>query len=141
MGEKPIPAPRLVQSRPMIHTFTLPRLGLVESGDGGSAASYTFDDSGLSNDPRLAYYLQDLTPAQLQNALDGKDPTQTLVQQLTTDITGSDLPCGTVESGDPFCNGGKPQGPKTPGLNLPNVPLTVWLIAGGTLAALILTRR
>ena len=52
------------------------RLGIVNAGDGGNAGLYQFND-GLSSDPALAPYLQDLTPAQLQAALDGKSPSIT----------------------------------------------------------------
>jgi hypothetical protein len=52
----------------MIRTVPIPqsvrRLGVVQAGAGGSASSYQFDPaSGLSSDPALAYYLQDLTRA------------------------------------------------------------------------------
>ncbi len=73
-------------------------LGVVMNGGGGSASSYTFDPkTGLSSDPRLAYFLQNLTPAQLQGALDGQDPTSTVRQQLIDEQQGTGdfwLTCG-----------------------------------------------
>ena len=53
--------PPVVTSAPVIPSVVL--------GQGGSAASYSFGTNGLSNDPRLPYYMQNLTPDQLQTAL------------------------------------------------------------------------
>ena len=52
---------------------TARRLGVVNAGDGGNAGMFQFSD-GLSSDPALASYLQDLTPTQLQAALNGQAP-------------------------------------------------------------------
>lgn len=136
----------------MIRTVRIPRtvnrigsLGLVQAGDGGSAGTYQFGSTGLSADPRLAYYLQDLTPPQLQNALDGKSPNADLIQLLQVEQSGSDLPCGTPESGDPYCNGGLPQGgggilnSLLPSIG--SVPTWVWVAGAGTVAALLLIPR
>lgn len=70
----------------------------MQAGDGGYASAYSFDPAtGLSNDPQLAYYLQNLTPSQLQTALNGGDPTaditNLLVQEATATGAGA-LPCG-----------------------------------------------
>lgn len=86
-------------------------MGVVLMGAGGNAADYTFDPaSGLSNDPKLAYYLQDLTPAQLQTALTNPsgvtaDLTSLLNQAMTGTGAGA-LPCGSANSNDPNCTGG-----------------------------------
>jgi hypothetical protein len=74
-------------------------LGLVQIGSGGNASAYSFDSvTGLSKDNRLAFYLQDLTPAQLQTALDNRDPGPDLKALLNEDLTGTGrgwLPCGS----------------------------------------------
>lgn len=109
------------------------RIGVVTQGQGGSAASYTFVD-GLSQDPSLAYYLQDLTPAQLQTALDGRSPTGdiiTLLQQEQTATGAGYLPCGTPEN--PNC------GPVSGGFSFSSLPTWAWL-AGGAFAVLLLRR-
>jgi hypothetical protein len=106
------------------------RLGVITAGAGGNAGSYAFDPStGLSSDPKLAYYLQDLTPAQLQTALDGQSPSADLVSLFNQAITGTGagaLPCGSADSSDPTCTGG----------GMPTTNTNTWLIAGA--AALIL---
>jgi hypothetical protein len=108
------------------------RLGIVTAGAGGSAGNYSFDADGLSNDPRLSYSLQSLTPAQLQNALDGGDPAADLIDLLHADIAGTgagSLPCGTADN--PTC------GP-APGFS--SVAPWVWLAVGG-LVLLTLARK
>lgn len=81
------------------------RMGLVTMGAGGNAGSYSFDPStGLSNDPQLAYYLQNLTPAQLQTALNGESPGSDLSSLLYQDLTATgagSLPCGGADN--PTC--------------------------------------
>ena len=122
----------------MIRTIPIPtrvnRMGLVQAGAGGSAASYSFDPAtGLSNDPQLAYYLQDLTPAQLQTALDGGDPSNQLQVLLTQESTATGagaLPCGTA--GNPTC-GAAPTG-------LASIPAWAWLAGGAAVVALVATR-
>lgn len=110
------------------------RLGVATIGSGGSAGDYIFDSDGLSKDPRLAYYLQSLTPAQLQLALDGGDPGP-MLQQLLTDAANATgpgaLPCGTPDN--PTCG---PAG----GFSLSSVPLWAWL-AGGSVGALLILRK
>jgi hypothetical protein len=114
---------------------------LIQAGAGGSAGTYTFDSTGLSNDPRLAYYLQDLTPQQLQTALDGGDPGPVLQQLLQDDMNGVGLPCGTTASGDPNCTGGAPLSAYS-GLGiLSSVPTWVWLAGAGGIGALVLLGR
>lgn len=65
--------------------------GSIGIGAGGSYTSYSFDPStGLSNDPALASYLQNLTPAQLQTALNGGGTvTEDLQSQLIDDLTNT----------------------------------------------------
>lgn len=125
----------------MIRSVTIPRsvprigsLGIVQAGGGGSASSYQFDADGLSQDPRLAYYLQSLTPAQLQIALDGGDPGPILQQTNTDLMTGEGLTCGTP--GNPTC-GPAPGSSLFSGLlnGMTSVPTWVWL--GG--AAIVAT--
>lgn len=112
-------------------------MGLVQQGAGGSAGSYSFDPAtGLSNDPALAYYLQDLTPAQLQTALNGQSPNADLIAVNNAIMTGSGLPCGTAESGDPDCNGGA-----APGGIFANMPVWVWVAAAAGLTAVLVIRR
>lgn len=114
----------------MIRSVHIPlgRLGLVNAGDGGSASDYIFGDmDNLSHDPRLAPSLQDLTRAQLQNALDGGDPLPDLLELLREDITGTgagSLPCGQP---------GNPCGPE----NKSAIPTWVW-IAGAAAAGLFI---
>ena len=119
----------------MIRTVPIPtrvsRMGaaLVQAGDGGSAAQYTFDSDGLSNDPRLSYPLQSLTYAQLQTALDGGDPLPGLISLINQDITGTgagSLPCGGANN--PTC--GPPLSPNS-------IPSWVWY-AGAALGAIAL---
>jgi hypothetical protein len=43
----------------------------------------------LSNDSRLAPYLQSLTSSQLQTALDGQSPSADLISLLYQDVTGT----------------------------------------------------
>lgn len=116
-------------------------MGLVQQGAGGNAYSYSYDSDGLSNDPQLAYYLQGLTPAQLQTALNGQDPTADLIAVNTALITGQGLPCGTSASGDPNCTGGAPLSAFSLSGILGSVPTWALIAGGGTLAALLLTRR
>jgi hypothetical protein len=113
------------------------RIGLVQQGAGGSAASYKFDPAtGLSNDPALAYYLQDLTPAQLQTALNGQSPTADLMAVNNAIMTGAGLPCGTTESGDADCNGGAATGSGF----LSSIPVWAW-IGGAGLAVFLVMKR
>lgn len=101
-------------------------------GAGGSASSFQFDATGLSSDPRLAPYLQSLTPAQLQTALDGRDPSGDLSQLIEQEQTGTGagwLPCGGAN--DPTCSGGAAAS---------SVPLWVWLAGGGALAFALLRK-
>lgn len=83
-------------------THTVRRLGQADDllGSGASALNFSYDPAtGLSNDPTLPVYLQNLTPGQLQTALN-PDTTgsstlamsQSVLQQLQT---GQGLPCGT----------------------------------------------
>jgi hypothetical protein len=104
------------------------RLGdVAQMGSGQSAASFSFDpESGLSSDPKLAYYLQDLTPTQLQQAFDGQAPDLIgLLNQETTGTGAGTLPCGQP---------GNPCGPAPP-VNTPTNYL-MWACIG--LAALFL---
>jgi hypothetical protein len=113
------------------------RIGLVQAGAGGSAGAYSFDAAtGLSNDPSLAYYLQDLTPAQLQTALNGQSPNADLIALNTAIMNGTGLPCGTTESGDPNCDGGA-----APGGLFGSMPTWVWLAAAAGLAAVLVVKR
>jgi hypothetical protein len=74
---------------------------VVQAGDGGTAGSYSFDPvTGLSNDPNLAYYMQDLTPAQLQTALNGDSPTEVVSTLLYQDASGTGA--GSLPSGAAF---------------------------------------
>lgn len=114
---------------------------LVQAGDGGSAAQYSFDSDGLSNDPRLSFPLQSLTYAQLQTALDGGDPLPGLMSSLQSEISGAGLPCGTVASGDPNCTGGAPLSAFGLGGILPSIPTWAWIAGIGTLGALLLIPR
>lgn len=113
------------------------RLGdadLVQQGAGGNATSYSFDSTGLSNDPSLAPYLQNLTVPQLQTALDGKSPSADLMDQLNQELTGSgrfSLPCG------------QPGNPCDPAQNPPpanGVPTWAWY-AGGAVAGLFVLAK
>lgn len=116
-----IPIPRSAGTR----IGRLGRLGVVGMGAGGNAGSYRFDPAtGLSNDPQLAYYLQDLTPAQLQTALDGGSPNPDLISLLEQDLSGTGagwLPCGTAAT--PAC------GPATPN-GLASIPVWAWVLLG-----------
>jgi hypothetical protein len=133
MGAKPIPPARMVETGGMIRNGYRPhRMGAVGIGTGGSALTYSFDpSSGLSNDPALPTYLQNLTPGQLQTALNGQDPSGDLISLLQQEQTGTGagyLPCGTAAN--PTCgpaNGG------TLGLNL-NIPGSMWVWVGVTAA-------
>lgn len=115
--------------------------GLVQAGDGGNAGVYQFGQDGLSNDPRLAYYLQSLTPQQLQTALDGGDPLAGLIQANSDLMTGAGLPCGTAASGDPNCTGGAPLSAYSFGGILASVPTWAWLTGAGALGVLVLAGR
>lgn len=117
---------------------TVNRLGLVTAGAGGNAGDYSFDSDGLSNDPRLAYYLQSLTPSQLQAALDGQAPT-------AADILGPSYSLTTCEQNyDPTICG--PGGPTTTnplamslGFNLPSLSsLPTWAKVAGAAGAVVL---
>lgn len=66
MGEKPLSPALMVARGGMIRVRTFRRLG-------ATATDYNFSD-GLSDDTRLPAYLQNLTPTQLQTALDGGTP-------------------------------------------------------------------
>jgi len=133
----------------MIHSVRIPRtvrrLGVVTSGSGGNAGDYQFDATGLSKDPRLAWYLQDLTPAQLQAALNGEDPSDEVRALLEEERTGTGrgwLPCGTAAN--PTC------GPADTGIlhslgldlptlpTLPTIPTWVWLAGGGVIGLIAL---
>lgn len=116
----------------MIRTVRVPtrvsRMGLVSMGQGGSASSYTFDADGLSDDPQLAPYLQSLTPAQLQAALDGADPSADLANLLTQDLTATGagaLPCGQP---------GNPCGPLSSSI----IPTWAWYVGAGVGGLLVL---
>lgn len=93
----------------MIRTIKIPRgvsrmgsaPGSVGMGAGGSYTAYSFDATGLSNDPALASYMQDLTPAQLQSALNNADPTPGLSALLIDEATGTGagyLPSGAAQT-------------------------------------------
>ena len=127
----------------MIRTVNRPqRMGLVQAGDGGTASAYQFTN-GLSNDPQLSYYLQDLTPAQLQVALNGGDPTADLTSLLNQSQTGTGagvLPCGDPNGPDPNCTGGAPLSAFGLGGILPSVPAWVWIAGAGGLALLLVKR-
>jgi hypothetical protein len=118
----------MVEAAELIRTRTIrARLGIVAAGAGGYAATYTFDSDGLSSDSRLAPALQSLTPAQLQNALDGGDPAADLLSLLRQDVTGTgagSLPCGTADN--PTC--GPPPAP---------IPTWVWY-AGAAVGGIVL---
>jgi hypothetical protein len=111
-------------------------LGVVNAGDGGNAGNFVFTD-GLSNDPQLAPYLQDLTPAQLQVALNGGSPsiqdmigTPLVLASCTTDYE-------PVICGPPTAN---PLSSLIPSLGLPNIPGWVWLTGGGLLLLTVLKK-
>lgn len=102
--------------------------GSIGIGAGGSASSYNFTN-GLSNDPQLASALQDLTPSQLQTVLTNPSGINADLIALNNQlISGFGLPCGTVESGDPNCNGGggSPNSPNP----LSQIPVWGWLALG-----------
>lgn len=101
--------------------------GSVGEGAGGSYTTYSFDSTGLSSDPALAPYLQDLTPAQLQSALNGDNPTQELSSLLIDDMTGT---------GAGYLPSGAAQG--TGSANA--IPMWAWIAGGGLLAVAILKR-
>jgi hypothetical protein len=105
------------------------RIGLVQMGQGGSALDYTFDADGLSNDSRLPTYMQSLTPAQLQVALN-PDPSGDLTLQESISSHDAYIASG-VNCDDTGCGNNLPT---------PSVPLWVW-IAGGGLVAITLFRR
>jgi hypothetical protein len=115
-------------------------LGVVNAGDGGSATNYTFDQStGLSNDPSLAPYLQNLTFSQLQTALNGQSPNADLSSLLYQDLTATgagSLPCGGTDN--PTC--GQPGGDG--GGGLPSSSPWLWLgIAGVAILGLGVMKR
>lgn len=119
-------------------------LGVVQAGGGGSAGDFTFYN-GLSQDSRLAYYLQDLTPSQLQDALAGKNPS-------AADIGAFDFSelfsCSNPAQYDAsICGPGGPSATSALSMNLANLnPLngaTVpgWaLIAGAGVGLLLLVK-
>ena len=109
-------------------------LGLVTIGSGGSASDYSFDPvTGLSNDPRLAFDLQSLTPAQLQTALTNPSGVTgdllSLLNQAATGTGAGVLPCGSAGSSDPNCMGGLP-------LGMSATAWGTWFLIGGGLLLL-----
>jgi hypothetical protein len=105
----------------------------------GGGALVFFAVMGLSNDSRLAYYLQNLTPAQLQTALDGGDINQSLIELLHQDLTGTGagwLPCGGVNN--PTC--GPAGGPDVGSGNsvFGNLPSGLMLIGCGLIGLVAL---
>jgi hypothetical protein len=109
---------------PASSTPALPASGTV-AGPGG----YLFDaQSGLSKDSRLPYQYQDLTPAQLQTALNGGDPSQQLNELLYQDLNYSGA--GTVP------NGGGANQPNQPSGNSA-IPTWVWVAALGVLGGAV----
>lgn len=129
----------------MIHSVIVPTgvsrlgaLGLVTQCAGGNAGLFDFDADGLAADPRLAWYLQSLTRAQLQTALDCGDPTPELIALLDEERTGTgrgSLPCGSPDGADPNCTGDTG---RTPGGILASLPTWAWVAGGGILATLLL---
>jgi hypothetical protein len=123
MGAIPLPAPGDVEAgRAVIRNIGhRPRMGQA------SAASYTFDPStGLSNDPSLPGYMQDLTPSQLQMALNDEDPSASLLSLINQGITGTgagSLPCGTPDN--PTCG----PAPSTGFGGFGSFPAWVWIAA------------
>ena len=121
----------------MIRTVQVPRgvsrmgaaPGSVGIGAGGNYGAYSFDPvTGLSNDPQLAPYLQDLTPAQVQSALDGGDTVNHDLSSLLIDeATGTGA--GYVPSGSAQTGSGSS-----------DVPMWAWITGGGLLAFAILKR-
>lgn len=112
----------------MIRNAQRGRMGLVTLGQGGSASMYTFDADGLSNDPRLPFYMQSLTPAQLQTALN-PDPTGELTYQQTLaandEYVASGLNCDGTDCG----------------ATLPaSIPTWLWVLGGGVLAFTLLRK-
>lgn len=103
--------------------------GSVGIGAGGSYTSYSFDPStGLSNDPSLASYLQNLTPAQLQSALNGGNTvTEDLQSLFIDDLTGTGA--GNLPPGAP---------PSNPSLS--GIPTWAYFAAGGALLLLLVRR-
>jgi hypothetical protein len=103
--------------------------GSVGIGAGGTYTSYSYDPiSGLSNDPQLAPYLQSLTPAQVQSALDGgSSVTSDLRSLLIDEATGT---------------GAAWQGPQPPATlaSLSSVPMWAWILGGGVVALLVIKR-
>lgn len=97
-------------------------------GSGGSYTSYSFDPTtGLSNDPGLPSYLQDLTPAQLQSALSGGGTvTSDLSSLLIDDQTGTGA--GYIPSGAALTTAAS------------SIPTWAWIAGGGLLAVVILKR-
>lgn len=127
----------------MIRSIAIPRTvgrmgalpGSVGIGAGGSAGMYSFDATGLSDDPQLASYLQDLTPAQLQDALNGVAPSPT--DMGTTDIATL-ASCAT--SYDPTICGPPASNPLSSLLPSLNVPTWAWIAGAGVLGLVILKR-
>lgn len=91
------------------------------------AAKYNFSSSsGLSNDPNLPSYLQDLTPAQLQVAL-APDPTGENAYQMMLQTNDNYITSG-LNCDDTSCGAGIP--------NVGVIPSWVWMglaILGGIL--------
>jgi hypothetical protein len=100
-----------------------------------ATSMYTFTD-GLSNDPRLPSYLQDLTPAQLQAAFNGDDPSLQDMTGCTANADGSlACPQTTLVScsspgADPVMCGLTSAGPL-------GIPTWAWLAGGGLLLLLL----
>jgi hypothetical protein len=137
MGEKPVSPGSMVEAGGIV-IRTLRRLGDATDllGSGGSALNYTFDPStGLSNDPALPVYLQNLTPGQLQTALSpdpsGSNTLASSQAMITALQTGAGLPCGTPAN--PTCGPAPSQSP---------IPSWIWIGGVALLAgALVLGGR
>lgn len=125
IGGVVLPGQTVVMSVPNMQVASPGTIGM---GAGGSYTSYSFDSTGLSNDPMLAPYMQDLTPAQLQSALNGDDPTPTLSALLIDEATGTGagyLPSGAAQ---------------TTTNAFSDVPTWAWIAGGGILAFALLKR-
>ncbi len=111
---------------------------LVQHGSGGSAGVYTFTN-GLSDDPRLAPYLQYLTPSQLQDALNDKAPSG---DDMGLNDYGHMASCSNPDEYDPAICGQSfdPFAGLGAAALFQKVPTWGW-IAGGTVAAILLLRR
>jgi hypothetical protein len=113
---------------------------LSRMGDATDATSYTFTD-GLSSDARLPAWLQDLTPAQLQNALNGGAPS---IQDMLGPGSTVLASCSNPAQYDPTICGPGGASATSPLLmnnllpSLGSVPTWVWYAGIGTIAALFL---